>query len=74
LTRLSLDELRRIILRNLSDEWRTPSQFRDAFLRSGHKLGIGGWERIALTLERLANDGLAEIRIRGNRRYYRRSA
>jgi DNA-binding transcriptional ArsR family regulator len=68
-TRRSLSELRRIILRNLDHRWVTPSQVADA-LDTGHG---DGWLRVALTLERLANDGLAEIRIRGKNRYYRRA-
>ena len=37
-------------------------------------LGLPGpeWYRISLVLERLANDGFAEIEIRGNRRRFRR--
>ncbi len=73
--RLRLTEIRRIILRNLDDQWRTPSEITDAFHAAGHRFGGGkGWYMVALTLERLANDGQAEIRVRGNRRTFRRAA
>ncbi len=71
--RLGLDELRELVLSELErdGEWWTPSDFRKAFLADGYKLGINGWDRCALTLERLANDGEAEIKIRGARRSFR---
>lgn len=73
--RLRLTEIRAAILRNLDDQWRTPSEITDAFHAAGHRFGGGrGWYMVALTLERLANDGVIEIRVRGNRRTFRRVA
>lgn len=71
---LPLNEIRRLLLHNIDDKWRTPSAFVDAFHMGGHRFGGKGWYQVALVLERLANDGLIEIRVRGNRRYFRRAA
>lgn len=67
MSRLSLAHLRQLVLAELDDEWRTPTEMR-------RTLGLSGsdWYRLGLTLERLANDGDAEIRIRGVRRCFRR--
>ena len=67
--RPTLEQLRRFVLSELDDEWRTPTDLQ-------HWLGLGGheWYRLALTLERLANDGLAELKTPGGtvRRFRRR--
>lgn len=73
MSRLPQAEIRRLLLRNVDDKWRTATTYYVAFRKHGHSLGLGGWERIALNLERLANDGEIEIRVRGNRRYFRRA-
>lgn len=64
---ISIRQLRPVVLAELDDQWRTPTELRN-------QLGLGGsdWYRLCLTLERLANDGLAELRVRGNRRRFRR--
>lgn len=73
--RLTLDEIRRVVLLNVDDEWRTPSAFYDAIKRKGrHRISSNHWYRIALVLERLANDGLVEIRVTGRKRSFRRAA
>lgn len=73
--RADLAALREIFLRYLDDEWRTPSDFYAAMRRAGKwKVAGNDWYRIALVLERLANEGKAEIRIRGRVRYFRRAA
>ena len=53
----SLVELRRMVLLELDEQWRTASGFRAL-------LGLGGsdWYRLCLVLERLANDGVADIK------------
>jgi hypothetical protein len=54
-----------------AEVWSTPTEIAD-------RLGLGhgiGWLRVALTLERLANDGLAELKRPGSRtRRFRRRA
>jgi hypothetical protein len=69
--RPSLHTLRSWILDELDDTWQTPSDLRD---RLGYYEGCGGsdWYRIALILERLANDGRIEIRAGGRVRRFRR--
>jgi hypothetical protein len=63
-------KLRPLILVALGDEWQTPTELRD---RLGKGYGIWGtWYAVCLTLERAANDGEIEIRVRGNRRTFRR--
>ncbi len=67
--RLSMVGLRRVILRQLGDEWVTPYELSD-------RLGVGhgdGYLKVALVLERLANDGEIELRPIGNRRRFRRA-
>jgi hypothetical protein len=69
-SRLSLADLRRLILAELDGDWITPTEV-------GAALGLGkglDWYRVSLLLERLAHDGEAEIRISGRRRYFRRAA
>jgi DNA-binding transcriptional ArsR family regulator len=70
--RPTLYEIRREVLLELDDEWRTPSEMTDR-LRLGH--GIE-WLAVALTMERLANDGLVELKMPGSRtrRFRRRAA
>ena len=59
--RPTLSELRRRLLECLDDNWRTPSELRD-------ELGLGGsdWYRLCLVLERLVNDGYAELKTPGS--------
>jgi hypothetical protein len=70
MTRPSLAELRSIVLKELDEQWRSPTEL-------GTYLGINngaGWYRLCLTLERLANDGLAELKTPGSTvRRFRRS-
>ena len=63
----AVDHLNYFHFSRLRGEWFTPSDLQKW-------LGLPGpeWYRVALTLERLANDGFAEIEIRGNRRRFRR--
>ena len=68
--RPTLRDLRRALLHGLDGQWRCPSDF---VWRLGLDYGPD-WYRVCLILERLANDGAAEIRIRGNRRKFRRAA
>ena len=58
--RLTLGEMRWFVLSELDDEWCTPTELHA-------RLGLSGkdWYRVALTLERLANDGLAELKTPG---------
>jgi hypothetical protein len=59
--RANLAELRWIVYRELDDDWRSPTEL-------GRRLGLGSgtsWYRLCLTLERLANDGLAELKTPG---------
>jgi hypothetical protein len=70
--RLGLDGVRTEILDLLDDEWRTPTWFYAELRACGHKLGIEPATKVALILERLSNDGEAEIRVSGNRRKFRR--
>jgi hypothetical protein len=68
---LTLRAIRRAVLWELDGEWTTPSEMADR-LDVGH--GIG-WLRVALVLERLANDGLVELKRPGSRtRRFRRRA
>lgn len=62
MSRLSLRELHDVVLAVLDDEWRTPSEVCAA-LRLGHG---DDWTKVALTLERLANDGVAELKTPGS--------
>ena len=68
--RPTLAELREIVLDELDDEWRSPTEL-------GATLGLGSgtsWYRLCLTLERLANDGRAELKTPGSTvRRFRRS-
>lgn len=68
--RATLTELRSIVLDELDNEWRTPTEIaRWLGLDNG-----AGWYRLALTLERLANDGHAELKTPGSTvRRFRRS-
>ena len=62
MSRPTLAELREIVLDELNDEWRSPSDL-------GRMLGLGngvGWYQLCLVLERLANDGLAELKTPGS--------
>ncbi len=75
MSRPDLAKFREIILRYLDDEWRTPADFYAGFRKAGkHKVVGNDWYRIALVLERLSNEGLAEIKIRGRVRYFRKAA
>jgi hypothetical protein len=69
-SRATLGELREIVLDELDDQWITPSEITDTL-----ELDHGpSWYRVALTLERLANDGLAELKTPGSTvRRFRRS-
>ena len=65
--RATFDELRAQILAVLVDEdWIAPSTVCA-------RLNLGGadWYRVALTLERLANDGRTELRVTGRIRRFR---
>jgi hypothetical protein len=71
--RVTLEQLREDALEYLEslsdDEWCTPTDFQ-------RWVGLGGkwWYRAALVLERLANDGFAELKTPGStqRRFRRR--
>ena len=70
--RLSLADLRALVLALLDDEWRSPSDFRSRL-----RLDAGlEWYKLCLVLERLAGDGDAELKAkRGSSvRKYRRAA
>ena len=62
--RPTLPQLRRALLFYCLDEhhWRTPSDCQQLLRLGGHE-----WYRIALVLERLAADGLIELKGRGSR-------
>jgi hypothetical protein len=68
---VTLADLRRQILSELDDDWVTSTEITD-------RLGLGhgiDWLRVALVLERLAGDGLAELKRPGSRtRRFRRAA
>jgi hypothetical protein len=70
--RPTLADLRRQLLLELDDQWRTPTEI-------AHVLGLGhgiDWLKVALVLERLAHEGVVEIanpRSRG-KRWFRRAA
>jgi hypothetical protein len=68
--RLSLAELRELVLDELDDEWRSSTEL-------GQRLGLdngSGWYRLCLTLERLVVDGEADIKVLGRRaRRFRRT-
>jgi hypothetical protein len=70
MSRPSVLELRRLVLDELDDQWRTPSDF-------GWRLGLGhgiDHYKLALVLERLAADGHAELKRTGSRvRRFRRA-
>jgi hypothetical protein len=68
--RLTLSELRELALDELDGQWVTPTEAADAL-----ELNHGpGWYRVALTFERLANEGLAELKTPGSTvRRFRRS-
>ena len=70
MSRATLAELREIVLDELDDQWVTPSEITDTL-----ELDHGpSWYRVALILERLANDGLAELQTPGSTvRRFRRS-
>lgn len=56
-----LRELRRRVLDELDGEWQTASEIQA-------QLGLGhgrDWDRTCLVLERLANDGVAELQTPG---------
>jgi hypothetical protein len=56
-SRRSLRVVRQLVLDELDGRWQTPSDFAD-------RLGLGhgvGWLKVALVLERLVNDGLADL-------------
>lgn len=69
--RLTLDELRPLVLDELDGDWVTPSVVVD-------RLGLGHgipYYQAALVLERLAHEGVAELEnaaSRGKRRFRRR--
>jgi hypothetical protein len=70
-SRPSLRDLRRWLLDELDDQWRTAAELQE---RLGYYKGCGGsdWYRICLVLERDANDGLIELQARGRVRRFRR--
>jgi hypothetical protein len=64
MSRVTLDELRRLALEELDgDEWVSASGF-------ALRLGLGGsyWYRVSLVCERLVSDGIAELRTGPNRK------
>jgi hypothetical protein len=64
-------ELRHALLRELDDEWRTPTELADSL---GLDHGVD-WFKVALVLERLANDGEVELKGAGTRvRRFRQAA
>lgn len=63
MSRPSLPELRRLLLFELDHEWRTPTECAE-LLGLGHGFD---WYRVALVLERLANDDRIEMKGRGTR-------
>jgi hypothetical protein len=67
--RPTLVDLRWLVLLELDDAWVTPTELADR-----HGLNHGrDWLMVALVLERLANDGLAELKQPGSRtRRFRR--
>ena len=69
--RPTLSEIRREVLLELDDEWRTPTELQ-------RELGIVNnqdFYKVALVIERLANDGLAELERPGSIiRRFRRAA
>lgn len=71
MTRPSLAELRSVVLNELDHHWQTPTEI-------GARLGLDhglDYYRLALTIERLANDGLAELKTPGSTvRRFRRSS
>jgi hypothetical protein len=69
---VTLADLRRAVLDELWDEWITPTEMCRAL---GPGNGVD-WYRVALVLERLANDGLVELKTAGStvRRFRRASA
>ena len=71
MSRIPLEQLRRWILAELDDEWRSVQHFCKVF-----RLGGADWYRVAVILERLVSDGDAEVRgKRGSgRRWFRRAA
>ncbi len=68
MSRLSLADLNELVYVRLGEDWVTPTTMCHLLGWSGSGRG---WYVVALALERLANDGEAEIQIRGNRRYFR---
>jgi hypothetical protein len=69
-SRLTLRELRGEVLGVLDGTWQTPTDVQ-------HRLDLGShyWYRVALICERLAGDGVAELRGAGTRvRRFRRRA
>ena len=65
----TLAELRSRVLFELDGRWTTPSDL-------AHRLDLDhgtGWLKVALVLERLANDGVAELKTAGaTKRWFRR--
>lgn len=62
MSRATLADLRSIVLAELDNEWRSPTEL-------GARLGLGSgtsWYRLCLTLERLTNDGLAGLKTPGS--------
>lgn len=69
MSRMPLTELRHYVFDVLDDQWVSATDVAET-------LGVGHgfhWYRVSLVLERLANDGVAEIEIRGNRRRFRQA-
>ena len=60
--RLTLAEIRTALLWELDGDWATPTD-----LTRRLDLGGGDWYRVALVLERLTVDGVAEIKRPGSR-------
>lgn len=70
MSRPTLEQLRVRLLFEVDGQWRTPTELADA-------LGFGhghDWVRVALVLERLAADGVLELKRPGSRvRRFRRA-
>jgi hypothetical protein len=70
MSRATLSELRQLVLYELDDGWLTATE-----VCRRHGLGNSrSWDRVALILERLAHEGVAELRnprSRGHRHFRR---
>ncbi len=74
MSRQSLDELRESLLFEVDGEWRTASELFDRIGLVSHERD---WYRVALICERLAHEGVLELRnpaSRGKRHFRLRAA